>query len=137
LSPERLHKLQIWKISRPKQKEALHGQLSNREYPVSWTWEELRTISDKVELPHSVELQWYQEVSKGYVFSITKKIILMEKKILEERVWQGQLVAAWGPFRNVHNLVPQNNEKYCSINSAVSAIWHTVEDTGMQHNVEE
>ena len=35
----------------PKEKEAVLGMLSNREYAFSWTWEELLTISNQVEPP--------------------------------------------------------------------------------------
>ena len=57
LTPERLRKLRIGNISRPQENEGLLGMLSNREYALSWTWEELGTISDKLEPPHRIRLE--------------------------------------------------------------------------------
>ena len=56
LTPERLWVLWIGSLLWPKEKEALLGMLSNREYALSWTWEELEMISNKVEPPHPILL---------------------------------------------------------------------------------
>jgi hypothetical protein len=52
LTPERLRELRIGSILWLKEMEALLGMLSNREYALSWKWEELGMISDVVEPPH-------------------------------------------------------------------------------------
>ena len=56
LTPERVQELHIGSILWQKDREALLGMLSNREYALSWTWEELAIISDEVEPPQG--LQW-------------------------------------------------------------------------------
>jgi len=111
--------------------------LSNREYALSWTWEELGTISDEVEPPHRIRLESVHKVWKNRVFRIPKKVIPVEKEMIEERVWQGLFEPAWGPYRNAHFLVPKKNGKYRFIISGVSANWHTLEDAGIPPNVEE
>jgi hypothetical protein len=89
LTPERLRKLRIGSIFWPKEKGALLGMLSNREYALSWTWEELGTISDEVEPPHRIRLESGHKVWNDRVFRILKKVIPVEKEMLEERVLQG------------------------------------------------
>ena len=51
LTPERLQELCIGGILWPKEKGVPLGMQSNREYALSWTWEELGTIRDEVEPP--------------------------------------------------------------------------------------
>jgi len=137
LTPETLRKLQIGSISRPKQKDALLGMLSNREYAHSWRWEELGTISDEVEPPHHIRLESGHKVWKDCVFCAPKKVILVEKEMIEERVRQGLFEPAWGPYKNAHFLVPKNNGKYHFIISAVSADRHTLKDSRIPPNVEQ
>jgi len=111
--------------------------LSNGEYALSWTWEELGTISDEVEQPHRMRLQSGHKIWMDLVFRIPKKVIPVEEEMIEERVRQGLFESAWGPYRNAHFLVPKKNGKYRFIISAVSANRHTLEDAGIPPNVEE
>jgi hypothetical protein len=69
--------------------------------------------------------------------SILKKVIPVEKEMIEERVWQSLFEAAWGPYRNAHSLVTKKNRKYRFIISAVSANRQTVEDTGIPPSIVE
>jgi len=110
--------------------------LSNREYTLSWTWEEQGTISDEVEQPHRIRLESGHTVWMDRVFRIPMKFIPVEKEMIVEGVWQGLFEPAWGPYRNAHFLVLKKNGKYCFIISAMSANRHTLEDAGIQPNVE-
>jgi hypothetical protein len=137
LTPERIRELQIGSILWQKEQKALIGMLSNREYTLSWTWEELGTISNQVKPPHRIRLESGHSVRKDCVFCIPKKVIPVEKEMIEEIVRQGLFEPAWGPYRNAHILVPKKNGKYCFIISAVSANRHTLEDAGIPPNIEE
>ena len=137
LIPQRLRELRIGSILRPKEKDALLGILSNREYALSRTWEELGTISDEVELFQRIRLESGHMVWKDGVFRVPKKVIPVEKEMIEERVLQGLFHPGWGPYKNAHFLAPKKNGKYSFITSAVSANQHTLEDSGIPLNVEE
>jgi hypothetical protein len=76
-------------------------------------------------------------VWKDRVFCIPKKVIPVEKEMIEEIVRQGLFEPAWGPYKNAHLLVPKKNGKYRFIISTVSANRHTLEDAGIPPNVEE
>jgi len=117
--------------------EALLGMLSKREYALSLTLEELGMISNQVKPVNQIRLESGHKVWKDRVICILKKVIHMEKEMIEERVWQGLFVPTWGPYRNAHFLVPKNHGKYHFIISAVSANQHTLEDTGIPPNIEE
>jgi len=56
LTPERERELRIGSILWPKEKKALLGMISNRKYALSWTLEELGTISNEVEPPNGIRL---------------------------------------------------------------------------------
>jgi len=77
------------------------------------------------------------KVWKDRVFRIPKKVISVEKEIIEEIVRQGLFEPAWGPYRNAHFLFQKKNGKYRFIISAVSGNQHALEDTGIPPNIEE
>jgi len=137
LTPERLLELRTGSILRPKERDALLGMLPNREYALSWTWEELGTISDEVEPPYRIQVECGYKVWEDAVFRIPKKVIPVGKEMIEERVRQGRFEPAWGPYRNAHILVPKKNQKYRFTISAVSANRHTVEEAGTPPNIKE
>ena len=137
LTPERLHELWIGNILKPNKKEAILGRLSNRKYTISWTCEELGTICDEIEPPYHIGLESGHKACKGHVFNITKKVILVEKEMIEGRVWQGLFEPAWGPYRNAHLIVPKKNGNYRFIISAVNVNWNALEDTRIPPKVEE
>jgi len=67
-----------WEHSKGKETDALLGMPASGEYALSWTWEELGTISDKVEPPHHIRLESGHKGSKDRVFRIPKKVIPVE-----------------------------------------------------------
>jgi len=71
------------------------------------------------------------------VLPIPKKVIAVEKDVIEERVRPGLFEPTRGPYRNAHFLVPKKNGKYRFIISAVNGNRHTLEDHGIPPNVEE
>jgi len=97
LTPKRLRELRIGSILWPKENETLLGMLSNREYPLSWTWEDLGTISHEVEPTQRIQIQPGHNVWKNRVFLIAKKVIPMEKEMKEQGVRQALFEPAWAP----------------------------------------
>lgn len=95
-----------------KEKEALLKILSNGEYALSWTWDELETISDEVELLQRDRLESSHKVWKDCVFCILKKVIPIQKEMVEEQVQQRPFELARGLYRNANFLVPKNDGKY-------------------------
>jgi len=51
-----------------KGKEALLGILWNRDYALTWTWEELGTIGDDVKRQHHITLEFSHRMLKDCVF---------------------------------------------------------------------
>jgi len=94
-------------------------------------------LSEEIAPPDGIRSESGHKVRKGRVFRIPKKVIPVEKGMIEERVRQGLFEPAWGPYRNAHLLVPKKNGKYRFIISAVSANRHTLEDAGIPPNIEE
>jgi len=111
--------------------------LSNGEYALSWTSEELGSISDTVEPPHCIQLESSHKVWKDHVFRIPKNVIPMENAMIEESVQQGLFELTWGPNRTAHFLVPKRTGQCWFIISAVSANRHTLEDSRITPNIEE
>ena len=137
LTPVRLQERWIGSIFRPKEQDALLGMQSNREYAVSWTWEELETISNEVEPPHHIRLESSHKVWEDCVFRWPEKVIPVEKEMIEDRVRLGLCEPAWGPYSNAHFLVLKKNAKHGFIISTMGANQHTLEDTGILSNVQE
>jgi len=115
LTLERPRERRIGSILRLKEIEALLGMLSNGKYTLSWTAEGLETICDELELPPCIWLESSHKVWKDHLLCIPKKVIAVDKAMIEEMVRQGRLEPAWGPYRNAHFLVPKKNVKYCFI----------------------
>jgi len=111
--------------------------VSNREDTVSSTWEELGTISNEFEPPHRIRLECGYKFWTDRVFCMLMKVIPRGIEMKEERVRQGLFEPAWGPYRNVHFLVPKKNGMHCFIISTMTTNRHTLEDTRILANVEE
>lgn len=107
LTPERSPEQLIQNIFRPKDIEALLGMQSRREYALSWTWQELETISDEVEPPHHIQLQSGYKVWMDHEFRIPQKVIPVENVVIEESVRQGLFEPSWGPYTNAHLFGPE------------------------------
>jgi len=103
------------------------GMLSNREYSLSWPWEELRTISDEIQLPHCIHQKSGHKVWNNHVFLIPKKVISVETEMIEATVRKGLFKPTWGPYRNTIILVPKQNRKYRVMIPAMSAMRYTLE----------
>lgn len=97
----------------------------------------MEIISNEVKPPHRLRRQAGHDICKDHTFHIPKKVIPVEREIIEERVLHGLIEPAWGSYRYPHFLVPKKHGKYTFIISAVSANWHTQEDTGIPLKVEE
>jgi hypothetical protein len=90
-----------------------------------------------VELLQRDRLESSHKVWKDCVFCIPKKVIPIQKEMVEEQVQQRPFELARGLYRNAHFLVPKNDGKYRFIICAVSANCHTSEDAGIPPNGEE
>lgn len=65
------------------------------------------------------------------------QVLLVEMRIIEERVWQGVFEPTWTPYGNCHYLLRMKNGKYHFNISAENEKWHLMEDTGIPPIVKE
>jgi hypothetical protein len=80
LTPVISGEVRIGSILWPKGQEALIGRLFNGKYALSWTWEELGLMSNKVKPAHCIWLESDHTVWKDRVFRLPKNVISKEKK---------------------------------------------------------
>jgi hypothetical protein len=111
--------------------------LSNREYPLERTCEDLGTIRDMAEPPHRIRLESGHNVLKYPVFGIPNNVIRMDNEIVKKRVRQGLSKPAWGIYRNAHFLVPKKIGRYYFIISAISGNRYALEDARIPANLDE
>jgi len=137
LTPKIVRELWIGSFFWPNKWESLVGMCSNREWALPWVWDALWTMSEEVKLPHCIWLESGQHVWNDLLFNIQKKVVPVEKEMIEERVQQGVFKPAWGPCRNAHYIISKNNGNYCILTSGVSTTWHIVQDTKVLRNIED
>jgi len=97
----------------------------------------LGTVRDKVKPPHCIQLVFGHKVWKVSVFCIPKKVLQVEKQIIEERDWRGLFETTWASYRNCHYMLLKMKGKYHFNISAISQKWHLMADTGIPPIIKE